>query len=183
MASPADHDAAERIATAVRRLEDAVGHRPGFGHSTSTSTTTLVNDLRCVTREGEHRIETDLTAALGGHASGPTPSVLLRAALGSCLAMGYRLRAARHGVPVAAIRVAVETDSAIAGMLDPGSAFPPGFIEVRYRVEIDSSAAGPVEPLIDEADRLSPVLDALTRVNRVTRLAASPASAAPGGRR
>jgi uncharacterized OsmC-like protein len=179
MASPADHDAAERIATAVRRLEDAVGHRPGFGHSTSTSTTTLGNDLRCVTREAEHRIETDLPTALGGHTSGPTPSALLRAALGSCLAMGYRLRAARHGVPVASIRVTVETDSAIGGMLDPESAFPPGFIEVRYRVEIDSAAAGPVAPLIDEADRLSPVLDTLTRATRVTRLAPSPS---PGGR-
>jgi organic hydroperoxide reductase OsmC/OhrA len=181
MASPADNDAAGRIAKAIGRLEDAVAHKPGFGHSSSRSTTTLEDGLRCVTSEGDHRIETDLTAALGGDGSGPTPSALLRAALGSCLAMGYRLRAARHGVPVAAIRVEVETDSAIGGMLDPGSAFPPGFLEVRYCVEIDSRApAGQVEALIDEGDRLSPVLDALTRANRVARLAASPSPGGPG---
>jgi uncharacterized OsmC-like protein len=160
----------ERIGRALARLEDALGRKAGFGRSTTTSMTTLVDGLRCATNEADHRIETDLTAALGGDGSGPTPSVLLRASLGSCLAMGYRLRAAHHGVPVESIRVDVETESAIGGMLDPDSAFPPGFIEVRYRVEIDSPApAGQIERLIEEGDRLSPVLDALTRANRVTR--------------
>ena len=85
--------------------------------------------------------------------------------------MGYRLRAARSGIAVDSIRVEVETDSAVGGMLDPDSAFPPGFIDVRYRVQIDSPApAEQVEQLIQEGDRLSPVLDALARANRVTRL-------------
>jgi uncharacterized OsmC-like protein len=174
----------ERIARAITRLEDALGRKPGFGHSTTTSTTTLVDGLRCATREADHRIETDLTAALGGDGSAPTPSALLRASLGSCLAMGYRLRAARHGVPAGSIRVEVETDAAIGGMLHEDSVFPPGFIEVRYRVEIDGPAsAGQIERLIEEGDRLSPVLDALTRPNRVTRLSASPSSVGSGGQR
>jgi uncharacterized OsmC-like protein len=169
----------ERIGRALARLEDAVHEKPGFGRSTATSTTTLVDGLRCATHEGDHRIETDLTAALGGDASGPTPSVLLRASLGSCLAMGYRLRAARHGVPVESICVDVVTESAVGGMLDPGSAFPPGFIEVRYSVEIGSPApAGQIERLIEEGDRLSPVLDALVRALPVTRRSASPMSGA-----
>jgi uncharacterized OsmC-like protein len=160
----------ERIGRALSRLESAVERKPGFGRSTARSTTTLVGGLRCSSREGEHRIDTDLPGPLGGGGSGPTPGVLLRAALGSCLAMGYRLRAARHGIPIGSIRVEVETDSAIAGMLDPTSATPPGFLELRYRVEIDSPApAADVERLIDEGDRLSPVLDAVGRANRVQR--------------
>jgi hypothetical protein len=84
--------------------------------------------------------------------------------------MGYRLRAARQGIPIGSIRVEVETDSAIAGMLDPMSDAPPGFIELRYRVEIDSPApAADIERLIDEGDRLSPVLDVVARANRVHR--------------
>jgi uncharacterized OsmC-like protein len=159
----------QRIGRAVARLEEAVERKPGFGRSIATSTTTLANGLRSVTREAGHRIETDLPPALGGEGTGPTPSALLRAALGSCLAMGYRLRAARLGIPVDSIRVEVETDSAIGGMLDPSSAFPPGFIEVRHRVEIDSPApVDQVERLIQEGDQLSPVLDAISRANRVT---------------
>lgn len=155
----------------MTRLETAVERKPGFGRSIATSSTTLIEGVRCVSEEGDHRIETDLTPALGGDGNGPTPSVLLRAALGSCLAMGYRLRAARHGIPVESVRVEVQTESAIAGMLDPASTLPPGFIEIWYHVEIDSPApAALVEQLIDEGDRLSPVLDAVASANRVGRV-------------
>lgn len=171
------HD--ERIGSSVARLERAVERKPGFGRSISTSTTTLVEGLRCESREDDHVVETDLVPALGGRDTGPSPSAVLRAALGSCLTMGYRLRAARHGIPVEGIRVEVETASEIAGMLDPEARFPPGFIEVRYRVEI----AGPapvdvIDHLIDEADQLSPVLDTITRPIHATRL---PAGRAAGG--
>jgi uncharacterized OsmC-like protein len=156
-----------RIGEALARLESALERKPGFGHATTRSTTDNAGGTGCVTAEGHHQILTDLPAALGGSASAPTPSTLLRAALGSCLAMSYRLRAARHGVELGAIRVCVETDSALAGMLLPGSTAPPGFLEIRYHVEIESSApAARVEQITTEADRLSPVLDAL-RANRV----------------
>jgi uncharacterized OsmC-like protein len=168
---PQEGSADVRIMSAMTRLEAAIEHKPGFGRSITTSSTTLIEGLRCVSEEGGHRVETDLTPALGGQGSEPTPSALLRAALGSCLAMGYRLRAARRGIPVEMVRVEVETESAIGGMLDPASAFPPGFIDVRYRVTIVSPApAELVEQVIDEGDRLSPVLDAVARANRVSRV-------------
>jgi uncharacterized OsmC-like protein len=157
-----------RIGEALARLESALERKPGFGLGTSHSTTENAAGLRCRTAEGHHQIATDLPVALGGSADAPSPSTLLRAALGSCLAMGYRLRAARHGVELGAIRVVVETDSALAGMLLPYSTAPPGFLEIRYHVEIESSApAARVARLAAEADRLSPVLDAL-RANRVS---------------
>lgn len=169
----------ERILDALVRLEGRVLRRPGLGRSSTVSTTTLVEGLRCVSREGDHVVVSDLGPALGGDDTGPTPSALLRAALGSCLTMGYRLRAARHGIPIDSIQVQVETDSAVGGMLDPDSPFPPGCIEIRYRVEIESPApAKDIERLIEDADRLSPVLDAISRTNQVTRLAPG---AAPGG--
>ncbi len=161
------------IKRALIRLEDAVRRRPGFGHSTGTSTSTLVDGLRCVTQDGDHQVWTDLPPALGGEGTGPTPSILLRAALGSCVAMGYRLRAARRSVAVDTIRVEVETDFAVAGMLNPGSDLPSGFIEIRYRVEIDGPTPAQTDRLVDEGDRLSPVLDAVTRANRVIRLSSS----------
>lgn len=168
-----------RVRRAVSRLETAVERKPGFGRSTMISNTVLTDGLRCTSRENGHVVVTDLGPALGGNDSGPTPGALLRAALGSCLTMGYRIRAARHGIAVDAIRVEIETDSEIEGMLAADSVFPPGYTEVRYRVAIDSPASDEtVEQLIVEADRLSPLLDAVTRANRVVRL---PSTSSAGG--
>jgi hypothetical protein len=84
--------------------------------------------------------------------------------------MGYRLRAAEQGIELTSVRVTVETDSELCGMLRRDAPAPPGFTEIRYRVELESPArTSDVEPVVELADRLSPVLDALTRVNRVRR--------------
>jgi uncharacterized OsmC-like protein len=159
-----------RIADALTRLEAAVERRPEFGRATNTATVTLLDGLRCSSREGPWSIETDLPAGLGGSGSAPTPGVLLRAALGSCLAMGYRLRAARRGIPVRSIQVAVESDSKVDGMLRTTSPARPGFTALRYHVVLDTSApAEGIEALVEEADQLSPILDAVGRSNGVLR--------------
>ena len=159
-----------RIGRALVRLESALEHQKGFGRATHCSTTTLIDGVRCRSEEGMCLIETDLPAGLGGTGAAPTPGVLLRAALGSCLAIGYRLRAARHGVALRSIRVVVETDSEVAGMLRTDSTARPGFGEVRYHVEIESDApAEDVRAIVDEADRLSPILDAVGHPNHVSR--------------
>ena len=84
--------------------------------------------------------------------------------------MCYQLRAAEHGVELTSVRVTVETDSELRGMLQCDAAAPPGFTEIRYRVEIESPARpSEVERIVDLADRLSPVLDTLTRTNQARR--------------
>ena len=131
---------------------------------------TLADGLRCSTEAGAWTIQTDLHPALGGDGSAPSPTVLLSVALGSCLAMRYRMLAAEEGIELSAVRVTVETDSELRGLLQPDAAVPAGFTGVRYRVELDSPApASDVERVVDLADRLSPVLDALTRANPVQR--------------
>ena len=155
------------VATALARLHAATG-RAGFGRATRTSESTLVGPLRCTSREGAMVIESDLPAALGGGASAPSPAMLVRAALGACLAMGYRLRAAELGVELTAVRVTVHAESELRGMLDPGADVPPGFTDLRYHVAIESSAPQPdVERVVELADRLSPVLDMLTRAHTI----------------
>ncbi|MFP5487371.1 MAG: OsmC family protein, partial [Acidimicrobiia bacterium] len=75
------------IAERLERLEATVGQRPGFGSATTSCRASLDSALRCTVVEGEWRIETDLPRALGGAGSAPSPSVVLRAALGACMAM------------------------------------------------------------------------------------------------
>ena len=160
----------EPIRNAIERLEVAVERRSGFGAGTNRSVTTCSEGLQCSTEEGDWRVPTDLPAALGGRATAPTPGALVRAALGACMAMSYRMRAVRHGIEVTSITVTVETDSELVGMLSCGSDVPPGFIGVRYHVEVESPApTDVVEGLLDEADRLSPILDVFVRANDVRR--------------
>jgi uncharacterized OsmC-like protein len=160
----------ERISAALDRLTGTLARRADFGRYTGSSVTTLVEGLRCETEAGGWTIASDLRPAMGGEGSAPTPTVLLSSALGGCLAMGYQLRAAEHGIELSSVRVTVETDSELRGMMQCDAGVPPGFTELRYRVELESRAAtSEVERIVDLADRLSPVLDALTRVNRVRR--------------
>ena len=160
----------QRIAAALGRLRDTLARRADFGRHTGSSVSTLVGGLRCSTEAGAWTIETDLHPALGGDGSAPSPSVLLSAALGACLAMRYQMLAAEEGIELSAVRVTVETDSELRGLLQPDAAAPAGFTDVRYRVELDSPApTSDLQRMVDQADRLSPVLDALTRANRVQR--------------
>jgi uncharacterized OsmC-like protein len=160
----------QHIGSAIERLGAAVERRPGLGLRTYRSVTTSTDGLRCCTEEGDWRTVTDLPAGLGGDASAPSPGVLLRAALGSCMAMSYRLRAARHGVELTAVRVTVDADSDTAGMLSCDASAPPGYTEIRYHVEVDSPApADDVMQILDEGDRLSPLLDVVARTNSVRR--------------
>ena len=163
----------ETIASAIERLERAVRHRPGFGVGTNVSVTTITDGVQCVTLEGGFSTPADLSRGLGGDGSAPTPGALMRAALGSCMAMSYRLRAARHGIELGSIRITVEADSELAGMLSCDASAPPGYTEIRYHVEVESSApTDQVMWIIEEGDRLSPLLDVVTRAN-VTRRSTS----------
>jgi uncharacterized OsmC-like protein len=159
-----------RIAGALQRLERMLERRADFGHHTATTVTTVVDGVRCRTEEGPWRIETDLPPALGGDGAAPTPSALARAALGSCMAMMYVLRAARHGVELTSVTVRVEADSEIAGMLVCGTPSPAGFRAIRCHVEVESPAdEASVRRVLDEADSLSPMLDLFGRENPVRR--------------
>jgi uncharacterized OsmC-like protein len=160
----------DRITAALARLHDAVAARPAFGHHTARSTVSLGDGLQCVSVEQSWLIASDLPPALGGERRAPTPSQLVQAALGACLAMGYQLRAAECAIELTAVRVTIESDAELRAMLRRDTAVPPGFTTIRYHVEIESPAApDEIEALVEAADHLSPVLADLTRPLTVER--------------
>jgi uncharacterized OsmC-like protein len=161
----------ERIAAALSRLRAALASRPELGRGkVSTSVAHLTEGVRCVVHEHGFTVESDLPAPLGGDDAAPSPSALVRAALGACLAMGYQLRAAEAGIALDAVRVTVVSESDVRGLLGPGTDEPPGFGALEYHVEIDSaSSADELTRLIDLGDLHSPVLDMLTRAHTVGR--------------
>ena len=116
----------QSLSVALDRIENAVTRHPSLGIGTERSISTVTGGLRCTSEEGPFRFETDLPDTMGGDGSGPSPGVLGRAALGSCLAMGYQMRAARLGVDLASVTVEIEADFNVAGMLSMESTARPG---------------------------------------------------------
>jgi len=159
-----------RIREAMGRVISVVERRPETGQDTNQSTTTLVSGLACVSEEGGWRLDSDLSETMGGQGSAPTPGVYGRAALGGCLAMGYKLRAETLGIEVTSVKIDIDADSDMAGMLFLESASPPGYSEVRYHVQIESPAPeADVRRVVDEGDALSPYLDVFSRAHEMKR--------------
>jgi uncharacterized OsmC-like protein len=162
------NDHRQRIGEALARVQAAFV-RPSFGCHTARSTVVLGDGLRCTSTEQTCEIAFDLSPGLGGERSAPTPTQVMQAALGACLAMGYQLRAAERDIELSSVRVTVESDSDLRGLLgDLGVS--PGFTGLRYHVEIASPAdPAAVAALVDAADRQSPVLTDVTRPVPVER--------------
>lgn len=158
------------IDASIQRLERAVTDRPGFGVSAGQAVATLSPGLRCTVEDGPWQVDADLSRGIGGTDTAPSPTALVRVALASCMAMTYRLRAERRGVPLTSLRVTVDTESAVAGMLLRTSDEPAGFRTIRFHVDVDSPAPrDEVLAVIEDGDALSPVLDILTTAHTVER--------------
>lgn len=148
---------------AFERNAEAVSLRPSVGRGTARTTTRWEAGAPCEIREGEWTLVADLSEASGGSGEDPNPGVLGRAALGSCLALGYAQQAAVEGVPIDAVQVEVEADYDAAPQYGLGDC-PPGWSSLRYRVKVESPAdEGQVRELADRVDRLSPLLDVFRR--------------------
>jgi uncharacterized OsmC-like protein len=157
-------EANEKIKSAFTRVSETLSKRPAFGLGTGVSKATIKNGLTCEIREANWTLTADMPEQAGGNAAGPTPGVFGRAALGSCLAIGYMMRAAALNIPVAGIEVEVHADYDDGALFGTSVDVPPGYLEIRYVVTIDSEA--PEETLIqllDEADKHSPYLDVFKR--------------------
>ena len=113
----------------------------------------------------------DMPAGVGGNGLGPTPGVYGRAALGSCLAIGYMMKAAELEIPIISLEVEVEADfdnGALFGTADKN--VPAGYLEIRYTVNIESDAANEkIMQLLDDGDAHSPYLDTFTRAQKCIR--------------
>ena len=118
-----------------------------------------------------------MPAKAGGDESAPTPGMLGRGALASCLAVGYATWAARLEVPIASLSVEVEADFDGRGELGVSDLVPPGLHRGSLRGRDGEPApAATVDALIALADRHSPYLDVF---GARTRFAAEPRVTAP----
>ena len=159
------------IKTAIERTQKALRLKPHLGQETKISTVRIADGLRCEISEGNWQLATDMPEAVGGKSSAPTPGVYGRAALGSCLAIGYMMKAAELQVPINSLQVQIEADfddGALLGTSPPD--VRPGYLALRYHITVVSDA--PQEDLLkvlDEGDSHSPYLDIFSNPLSCTR--------------
>ncbi len=149
----------ERIKAAFERNRQAIRLRPSSGQGTAVTKVRVRDGLACDIEDGGWKLVADEDKGSGGNGEGPDPGVFGRAALGSCLAIGYATWAALLGVPLTSIEVDVEADYDARGMFEIDDSAPPGWLAMRYTVRVESTAPeADVQGVIDKADQHSSLL-------------------------
>lgn len=153
----------EKIKTAFDRVVKAFSRNPQIAKGTGVSVSRITAGLTCEIQEGKWTFTADMPETAGGNDKGPTPGVYGRAALGSCLAIGYMMRAAKYDIAVKSLQVEVQADYDDGVLFGTSDGYP-GYHEIRITVKIDSDAGKEkIMQLLKEADAHSPYLDVFSR--------------------
>ena len=119
------------------------------------------------------KVEGDHPKELLGTDKGPTSVEVLLAALGHCIASGWATYGANMGVPIDSLKIEVEGDIDLQGMLglpEPGKVRP-GYQTIRVTHYVKSKALrDKLEQVKQMAEDLSPTKDSLRAVNYSSKL-------------
>lgn len=138
---------------------DSLSRNPETAQVRGQSTVTLRDGLACAITSGRWTLIADVPESAGGDDRGPDPGVLIRGALGSCLAMDIKTWAARLGVDINEIRIEVESKLNQCGMLGMDESIPPGYQKVSYKAHLTSEASeADLAQVLRQAERFNPRL-------------------------
>ena len=158
------------IKAAFERTVKALTARPSLGKDTGISKARVTNGLTCTIEEGKWKFTADMPESVGGNAAGPSPGVYGRAALGSCLAIGYMLYAAKLEVAIKSLEVEIQADYDDAVLFGVNTIDNPGYSEVRYIITVESDEPeARILKVLNEGDLHSPYLDVFSRGQKCVR--------------
>ena len=158
----------QRIKDAFDRMQHVFAKRPAVARATATMRARIIDGLHCEAREDDWLFSLDLPVDGGGTNAGATPGVYGRAALASCLAMGYSIELARAGIEARSVEVEVQVDYDNRGLLGMDN-IRPGYLNVRHTLYLESDAPlDLVQPALEKAQRNSPYLDVFARAQPVS---------------
>ncbi|TAK73725.1 MAG: OsmC family peroxiredoxin [Dehalococcoidia bacterium] len=162
-----------RPAVAQATFSASTEWKGGFGNEARVRAFTLGGARNEASRSQPFVIAGDHPAELLGTNQGPMSVELLLAALGHCLSSGWATYGAVMGVSIDALRVEVEGDVDLQGMLalpEPG-AVPPGYSAIRATYHVRSGAPrDQLEQVAKMAEDLSPTRHSLRAVEFSSRL-------------
>ena len=148
----------DHVRTSFDRNRKAVTLRPSLGQGTAVTRATLEKGLTCLVRDGQWELTAGMSEKSGGAGAGPDPGVLGRAALASCLALGFTMWAARAGVPIDAVEVEVHADYDVRGEYGIDD-IPPSYSRIRYTITVTSDAPeADIRFVLDKSESVSPYL-------------------------
>ena len=138
--------------------------------SDKPATATLESGLRCrATGPKGETLVTDMSGAVGGDNSAPTPGWYLRAALANCDATVIAMRAAQLGITLTRLEVTVSGRSDNRGLLLDDAPVPPGPLDLGVSVCIAADVPEQtLRDIVHWAEQHSPVGDALRRAVTVS---------------
>ncbi len=140
----------------------------GFHNEATIKAFSLGGARNDTSRHQQFTVAGDHPAELLGTDIGPTSVELVLAALGHCIASGWAVYGAHMGITFQSLRVEVEGDIDLQGMLAlpaPGTV-PPGFQHIRAAYHVRSSAPREqLEQLAKMSEELSPTRHSLRAVD------------------
>jgi uncharacterized OsmC-like protein len=155
----------ESIRSAIETASGYLEQHPEAATGTDAVATAVREDgLRFRVDGPKGPLTSDMSESVGGAASAPTPGWLLRASLAACDATLVAMEAAREGIELSDLTVAVESDSDFRGVLGLDG-YNPGPLAVRVHIELAAVDASEdqLREIVRRAELHSPVRDALTR--------------------
>ena len=158
------------IKDALERSLKLIEANPSMGQGTAVTKVTLSPGLACEVEDGPWRFSGGMTEKYGGQNTGPNPGVYGRAALGTCLAIGYGMWAAKLEIPIRSLTVEVRARYDVRGEFGIDDSIRPGYLAIVYVVTVDTDASdADVQRWLDAADAHSSLLDDFRNPVPVTR--------------
>lgn len=153
--------ATAQVREAIEKMTSILAEQPQKGRSKNPTAVAVLEDgLRCrVSGLNGEAATTDMSPAVGGKGSAPTPGWLFRASLASCNATVIAMRAAQLGVELSTLEVTVTSESDVRGFLGTDPSVSAGLIGIRVHVKIGAPQAKPqqLREIVDWAMAHSPI--------------------------
>jgi uncharacterized OsmC-like protein len=154
------------IQSAMERASNHLTEHPEAATGSDSAATAVREDgLRFRVEGPWGSLTSDMAESVGGGGSAPTPGWLQRAALAACDATLVAMEAARDGIELTELEVAVESESDFRGVLgvDPSVHAGPLSVRVAVRLAAADASEDQLRAIVKRAEAHSPVRDALAR--------------------
>ena len=161
----------DSIRLAIERASEHLTEHPEAAKAADSSARAVLEDgLRFRVEGPWQSLTSDMAESVGGGATAPTPGWLLRAALASCDASAVAMEAARAGIELTDLEVSVDSESDFRGVLgvDPSVHAGPLSMRVTIRLAATDATDAELRAIVERAESLSAVQDALLREVPVT---------------
>lgn len=153
---------------ALERAVKVVTLSPSRGQRVYTNVASISSGTYCQIKEKDHVLTADVSPSMGGEGRGPSPSMILRSAMTSCVAIGIKMWAAREDITVDGVEVTLETDVDAQGQLGVDDRIAPGFEGLRLGITVATTADEQImKKIIEKSLKYSPLMDVFSNSHTI----------------